>query len=115
LCAADGVLAARLHLLHLLSVQGRLVTASREYKGGFFSKVKASLDSSHKKSFRVRAGQPPANSSSSTGIHEQQQQQEQQWAPGFLELQMACVFAWCGSCVVQAFHAWCWRSSGVDV
>lgn len=29
------------------------MTASREYKGGFLSKFKASLDSSHKKSFKV--------------------------------------------------------------
>jgi hypothetical protein len=37
-------------------MQGRLVTASREHKGGLFASLREQLDTSHKKSFRVRGG-----------------------------------------------------------
>jgi len=36
-------------------LQGQLFMASHKYKGGFLSKVKATLDTSHKKTFKVRS------------------------------------------------------------
>jgi len=44
--------------LLLLLLQGRLITAMREAKGGFFSRLGLQLSSAHKKHFKVGGGLP---------------------------------------------------------